>query len=284
MSTHRCRSTLFAPATRPDLAEKLPRSDPDIVVLDLEDAVPADSKVAARDMAASSVATLRSTAPRCQLFIRVNSPASEWFADDLDSLEGPTAAALDGVVVPKIEHPAHVEDVRYGLGAAGAGDLRLFAGIETVAGVVSSTDICRAGVDLVYFGAEDYIADLGGVRTAEGDEVLLARSTVAIAARVAGVPAIDQVVTAFGDDDLFRSDAAKGRSLGYRGKLCIHPAQVPLANEAFSPSEADLEHARGVIAAYEAGAGGGVGAVAYDGQMIDEPLVAQARSVIDSAE
>ncbi len=280
----RCRSVLFAPATRPDLARKLPRSGPDMVVIDLEDAVPADAKETARATAAESVAALRATDSRCAVFIRVNGPASEWFADDLATLAGTTAAALDGVVVPKIEQPAHVEDARYGLAAVGAGDLALFAGIETVAGVISSTDVCRAGIDFVYFGAEDYIADLGGVRTEEGDEVLLARSSVAIAARGAGIPATDQVVTAYRDDDLFRADAAKGRSLGYRGKLCIHPAQVALANAVFSPSAAQLAHARGVIAAYEARSTGGVGVVSYEGQMIDEPLVAQARAVIGSAD
>lgn len=280
---NRCRSVLFAPATRPDLSEKLPRSQPDVVVIDLEDAVPAEAKEGARTTAAGSIAALRASGVDCAMFLRVNGPASTWFADDMASLSGETSAALDGVVVPKIDQPGHVEDARYGLAAAGASHLALFAGIETVAGVVSSTDICRAGIDLVYFGAEDYIADLGGVRTPGGDEVLLARSSVAIAARTAGIPAVDQVVTAYQDNDLFDTDAAKGRSLGYRGKLCIHPSQVPLANAAFSPSEQQLEHARGVIDAYQAGAAKGIGAVSYDGQMIDEPLVARARAIIQAA-
>jgi citrate lyase subunit beta/citryl-CoA lyase len=141
-------------------------------------------------------------------------------------------------------------------------------------------DVLVAGVDAVSFGAEDYIADLGGVRTPSSREVLYARSRVALAARVAGVTSLDQVVVAFGDDATFRADAAEGRAIGYRGKLCIHPSQVPLANEVFGHTDAEVERAHRVLAAYEASSRAGAGVTVVDGQMVDEPMARLARAVL----
>jgi citrate lyase subunit beta/citryl-CoA lyase len=135
-------------------------------------------------------------------------------------------------------------------------------------------------VVVAYFGAEDYIADLGGVRTLGSTEVLYARSRVALAARLAGVLAVDQVVTRLDADDHFLTDAAEGRALGYRGKLCIHPAQVALAHRAFSPSPEELDRARRLVAAYEDAMARGEAAIAFEGQMVDEPLARHARAVI----
>ena len=137
-------------------------------------------------------------------------------------------------------------------------------------------ELLRPPVAGAYFGAEDFIADMGGVRTASSTEVVYARSRVALAARVAGVLAIDQVVTHFGDEDGFLADAARGTPLGYRGKLCIHPAQVTLANRAFSPSPEEIDRARRLLAAYEDAAARGEAAIAFEGQMVDEPLARHA--------
>ncbi len=118
---------------------------------------------------------------------------------------------------------------------------------------------------------------MGGRRTAAGTEVLYARSQVALAARLAGVAALDQVVTAVRDDTAFRADAAQARALGYRGKLCIHPQQVPLAHEAFSPSETEVAHARRVIEASADGVG------LLDGEMVDDVHVRMARATLARA-
>jgi len=118
------------------------------------------------------------------------------------------------------------------------------------------------------------------VRTAGGTEVLYARSRVALAARLTGTVAVDQVVTAFGDDDAFVADAEQGRALGYRGKLCIHPAQVALAHRVFSPSEEELDRARRLLTAYERAVDEGRAAIAFEGQMVDEPLARQARAML----
>ena len=219
------RSVLFAGATRPDLVAKLARSGPDAVVVDLEDAVPAEAKPAARAALPELVASIEA-GPR--VFVRVNAPLSEWFEADLAA-----AAALEGiagVVVPKTETAAELARAREALGEGAA----VFAGLESARGVAECERILgEAAPDAAYFGAEDYIADVGGRRTAGGEEVLYARSRVALAARLAGVAAVDQVVVDFRDTAAFERDAEAARAIGYRGKLCIHPSQVPVANAVF---------------------------------------------------
>ena len=116
-----------------------------------------------------------------------------------------------------------------------------------------------------------------------GTEVLYARSRVALAARLAGVLAVDQVVTRLDAEDHFLADAALGRAIGYRGKLCIHPAQVTLANRAFSSSPEELERARRLLAAYDDAVARGEAAIAFEGQMVDEPLARHARAVLAAA-
>ena len=275
----RLRSLLIAPASRPDMCAKLPRSGPDGVVLDLEDAVAPAAKAEARTQARVAAAELRSLHPDLAVFVRVNSPGSEWFADDV--AEG-LAEDLTGVVVPKLESGAQVDQVLDALNQADRSHLRIMAGIETAAGVAQAADVLEhPQVSAAYFGAEDFITDMGGVRTDEGLEVIYARSQVALAARLAGVPLLDQVVTAFGDDERFLADAAVGRSIGYSGKICIHPAQVPLANQCFSPSPAERARARALLAVWDEALARGQASVAFEGQMVDEPLARRARALLD---
>ncbi len=275
----RLRSLLFAPASRPDMCAKLPRSGPDGVVLDLEDAVAPSAKSEARGQARATAVELRGQHPDLAIFVRLNPPGTEWFDDDVaDSL----AEELTGVVVPKLENAADVERVQVALAQSGLHRLRLLAGIETAAGVVQTADVLgHPRVEIAYFGAEDFITDMGGVRTDDGLEVLHARSQVALAARLAGVPVLDQVVTAFNDNERFLADAAVGRSIGYSGKLCIHPAQVPLANQCFSPSAEERERARALLAVWDEAQARGEASVAFEGQMVDEPLARRARALLD---
>ena len=261
---------------------KLPRSGPDGVVLDLEDAVPAEAKVDARAVVARAAEELRDGHPGLAVHVRVNAVPSEWFADDVATA---LVAGIAGVVVPKLESAEQVAIVADALDRQGLSDLLIVAGLETAAGVDRADEVTAdARVHAAYFGAEDYVADLGGVRTTEGTEVLYARSRVALAARLTGTLAIDQVVTDLSDEERFRADAAVGRSLGYRGKLCIHPAQVAWAHEAFSPSADELDRARRLLAAYDAAVADGSAAIAFEGQMVDEPLARQARTLLDSAD
>ncbi len=275
LAQRRLRSALFAPASRPDLLAKLPRSRPDGVIIDLEDAVAPDAKPAARPHAAAAARDLRREHPEMVILLRVNAVNTEWFAADMAEAVVPE---LSGVVVPKLDSAASLEKVieRF----AGVSPLPVVAGIETVAGVEYAVEVLRPPVEGLYFGAEDYVVDLGGVRTPGNAEVLYARSKVAAAARLCGVSALDQVVVSLKDEDRFKADAAEGRALGYGGKLCIHPAQVPWANEMFSPSAAERERASRLLEIYEQAKAEGKGAVAFEGQMVDEPLARQARAVL----
>lgn len=273
----RLRSLLFAPAVRPDLVAKMPSTGADMIVIDLEDATPVSAKDEARAEIAALVAGAAGQVP---VSVRVNDPSTPWFGDDISALP----VGLAAVVVPKVETTDGLDLVADSLAAAGHADLPVLAGIETALGVADArATLGHSVVAAAYFGAEDYIADMGGVRTATNHEVLYARSQVVLAGRLAGVPTLDQVVTDFRDHERFRAEGAEARALGYVGKLCIHPAQVTLANEAFTPSPEEIERARRLVAAYDRASAEGVAAIDFEGQMVDEPLARQARRLLSLA-
>jgi citrate lyase subunit beta / citryl-CoA lyase len=269
----RARSLLFMPASQAGMIAKIPRIAPDVAVADLEDAVAAGDKERARDIAVAAIDALERPAPTTVL-IRVNPVGTPWF-------DGDVAAAADcaaaGIVVPKLATPHELSQVRQVLAEHSWSDALLIAGLETALGVADARSLLAHGVSAVYFGAEDYIADIGGRRTRAGAEVLYARSRVALAAHLAGLPALDQVVTDLADDEHFLADAASGRDLGYQGKMCIHPRQVPLAHQVFTPTPAELSHAREIVAA------GRAGVAVLDGQMVDDVHVRMARAVLARA-
>ena len=273
------RSLLFAPGNRADVLAKLPRSTPSAAVIDLEDAVPPDRKVEARAIAHQVAPGL---VDKVHLFVRINAPDTDHFAVDVaDGLP----AGLTGVAVPKLESVAAVDAVAAALDAAGHPDLPIVAGLETVAGVVDARTVTtHPRVRWCYFGAEDYIADLGGVRTLGNHEVAVARAQVAQAAHLGGIQAIDMVVADFGDDDRFRREAIEARTLGFSGKLCIHPSQVPIATEAFRPSAHELAWATAVAEAYDAALATGDASIAVNGEMVDEPVARRARALLAAAD
>lgn len=269
------RSLLFAPANRLDLVAKFPGSRADCVAVDLDDGTPAAERPSARATLARAVA---SAAGRAPVFVRVNEIGSHDFADDMAAVRG-TAAA--GVVVPKIADAQSVASVLETLGEG----RRIIAGIESISGALSATAITAASPEIaaVYFGAEDFGAEMGARRTLEGSEVLYARSRVVLAAKAARVPAVDQAVIQIRDDAQYRRDAEMGRNLGYDGKLCLNPRQTQLANEIFAPSTAEVDRAKRLIAAYEAARRQGLGAIDFEGQMVDGPLLKNAQAIVAAA-
>lgn len=268
----RVRSVLFMPGTRPDMISKIPRIAPDVAVVDLEDAVAAADKDRSRSVAGAAIDTL--PPDPAVVLVRVNRVGSPWFAEDLAMAAG---CAATGVVVPKLDSVAQLEQVHAELDRLSWPSAIVVAGVETTLGVADARTVLAAGVSAAYFGAEDFIADIGGRRTAGGTEVLYARSQVCLAAYLCGVPAIDQAVVTFGDADSFRADARAGADLGYQGKICIHPAQVALAHAIHTPDAAQVAHARAVV---EAGA---AGVAVIDGQMIDDVHIRMARLVLARA-
>lgn len=278
MLPRRLRSLLFAPAVRPDLLRKMPRTDADAIVIDLEDATPPDAKDTGRVEMRSAVADLAGQLP---ILVRVNDDTTPWHDDDLDSL--PTEG-LAGLVMPKIETIAGLDSLAARLADRGL-DMPVIGGVETALGVADARSLLAHDlISAAYFGAEDFIADLGGVRTASNDEVAYARAQVALAGRLAEVTVVDQVVADFTDDDRCRRECLEARSMGYGGKLCIHPSQVAIANAAFLPSSEEIDRARRLLEAYDDAKAQGVASVAFEGQMVDEPVAVQARRVLAQAD
>jgi citrate lyase subunit beta / citryl-CoA lyase len=278
--TTRLRSLLFAPAVRPDLLRKLPRSGADGVVIDCEDATPAGFKEEGRRNALEVGGDLVAAGER--VFVRVNGVDTPWFAEDVVS-GVPDGAA--GVVVPMIESLEQLDRMESLIERTGRAGLPVIGGLETALGVATARQLLdHRVVTGAYFGAEDFIADMGGRRTDSNVEVLYARAEVALAGRLAGIPVLDQVVVAYRDDARFTREANEARAMGYAGKLCIHPAQVELAHAVFTPSADEVLAAKALVAAAEAASRSGSGVIVVDGRMIDGPLVEQARSVIAAAE
>jgi citrate lyase subunit beta/citryl-CoA lyase len=246
---------------------KAPRSSPDAIAVDLEDAVAPGDKDEARRTAVAAVEDLPDDG--ALVLIRVNPPGTPWFDDDVEAVAGTRA----GVVLPKYEEPAQLRDLRERLG-----EREVVVGIETARGVAGARELL-AETDVLagYFGAEDFIASVGGRRTPSSREVLFARSEVLLAARLGGVGALDQAVVTVRDAESFRADAAEGRDLGYDGKICIHPAQVTLAHEVFTPSDEEIAHARDVVEAGRAGVG------VVNGEMVDDVHLRMAAAVLARA-
>ncbi|MGQ0535703.1 MAG: HpcH/HpaI aldolase/citrate lyase family protein [Methanobacteriota archaeon] len=271
------RSVLFTPGTRTDRWRKALGGPADVAVADLEDAVPPSEKASAR----KAVAEALSSAPAgtTERAVRINAWPGEWAQGDVDWI---APRSPDLVVVPKVESVDAVRSLEAALRAHGcqAGLLLLF---ETARGVLDAPALAAASshVRAVAFGAEDYAASVGARRTAEGLEVLWARSRVVAAAAAAGVDAIDQVFVGIDDAEGLETDARFGARLGYRGKQVIHPKQVEVVHRALRPSDAEVAWAHAVVAA--AGDAKEAGVVVVEGRMIDRPLILQAERVLAMA-
>ncbi|MDG2026509.1 MAG: CoA ester lyase [Acidimicrobiales bacterium] len=274
----RLRSLLFAPAVRPDLVAKMPATGADLIAIDLEDATPVIAKA---DAHASLPDLMASVSGQIAVSVRVNDPTTEWFDDDVAALPDGLAA----IVVPKVETVEGLDRVAAALAHHGRADVPVVAGIETALGVADARlTLAHPAVGAAYFGAEDFIADMGGVRTASNHEVHMARSQVALAARLADVPALDQVVADFRDGDRSRREGEEARAMGFGGKLCIHPSQVIIANDVFTPSPEDLDRAHRLLEAYERASAEGLAAIDFEGEMVDEPVARQARRLLSLAD
>ena len=304
------RSLLFSPGDRPELLRKAAGTAADVCCFDLEDAVVSDQKDTARaavrevladpafDPDAEVCVRLTATEPATDLDALVSGAPRDASLDaDLDS--GPHADAdpepdsdsrgdagslrLDAVMLPKVESARQVDRVAALCGDRGIEPV-VFALVETAEGVLSARSIAGASAtSALVFGAEDLAADIGATRTADGTEVLHAREHVVLAASAADVDAIDTVYTDFSDEDGLREETRFAATLGYDGKLAIHPAQVDPINEAFTPDPERIEWARSVLAAREAADREDRGVFQVDGEMIDAPLLAQAERIADRA-
>ncbi|WP_143528147.1 HpcH/HpaI aldolase/citrate lyase family protein [Rubrobacter xylanophilus] len=294
------RSLLAVPGSSLRMAEKALASGADGVFLDLEDAVAPEEKSGARARVVEAMKEL-DWGGRRRLF-RMNAPDTPYFHRDLMEVVGGAGGAVDAVLVPKVRCAEDLYAVDLLLRAIEAeaglepGSVGLEAQIESVEGLSNAVEIARATSRLsaLHFGPGDYAASAGMPQRSIGvadewDEVYgadrfhYAMHHVVVAARVAGVRALDGPVADYRDEEGLRRSSLKARSLGFDGKWCIHPAQIGVVNEIFSPTEEEVAWAKMVVAAYQAAEAAGSGALAVDGQMVDAASIRMARNTLERA-
>ena len=280
------RSLLFVPGNRPNMLEKALSLIPDAYVPDMEDSVPIEEKVNARDVTASFLSRMAEAGPF--VIPRVNSLDTGLLEDDLAAVVGPH---IFGISVGKIQSVGDIEQVsgmmedletQIGLDP---GQMKLIPWIETAKAIVNAFEICAASPRIVgvAFGAEDFTNDMGIERTEDDSEIVYPRSIVGVAARAADVLALDTPYFGLGDPAGLRQDALAARKYGFVGKFAVHPAQIDVINEAFSPSATEIENARRVVAAFEEAERAGRGSTSLDGRVIDMPVVKRARNLLEMA-
>jgi citrate lyase beta subunit len=272
MSLATARSLLFAPGHEERKLQKALAAGADAVVADLEDAVPAGEKEAARAVARR---VLEGRATRSLVAVRPNAVGTAHWEADLEAVSG---LELDALVLPKATPEA--------VTALGPDGPPVIAIVETALGLRQAFETARLPrVAALVLGAVDLGAELGLEPRADGLEVLYARSQLVVDSAAAGIGSpFDLVHLDIRDDEGLEAEARLARSLGFRGKACIHPAQIEIVNRVFSPTEEEQEHARRVIEAYEHALADGRGVVALDGEMIDLPVVERARRVLAETE
>ncbi|MBL8163960.1 MAG: CoA ester lyase [Anaerolineae bacterium] len=280
------RALLFMPGDDRRKIEKGAGLGADSIIMDLEDGVALTNKAAARQSILTALHEVNFG--RSERLVRLNPAASELEADDLHiTLPG----RPDGYVLPKVEAAWQVQEVSARIEDAErehgwpAGAIRLLALIETAKGVVNIREISESDhrLDALIFGAEDLAGDIGATRTPEGREVFYARSAVVIHAKAHGLQAIDTVHIGLNDLDGLAAQTREALHMGYTGKLAIHPRQVEIIHQIFTPSPEETQQAMRLIRAHEEHQAAGSGAFELDGRMVDMPLVRAAETVLARA-
>ena len=291
------RSLLAVPATKQNMVEKALASEADAVFLDLEDAVAPDDKAGARGDIVRAVQEF-DWGGRQKIF-RANALDTPYFYRDLIEVVEAAGEFLDAVMIPKVNRPEDLHAVSVLLSQLelatnlDVGEIKLEAQIESAEGLTNADAIARATnrLEALHFGPGDFAASVRMPQTSIGtmdewDEAYpghrfhYAMQRIVVAARAAGLRVLDGPVADYGDEEGLRHSSLLARSLGFDGKWCIHPAQIPIVNEAFSPTEKEVEWAEKVVAAYEEANAAGSGSVSVDGQMVDAASIRLARNTL----
>ena len=260
---------------------------PDVYVPDMEDSVPVSEKANARHTIASYLPRLADAGPA--VLPRVNSLETGLLEEDVAAVAGPYIMGVSAGNVGSADDVGRVADAlarverKVGLPP---GRIRLVPWIETALAVQHAYEICAASprIVAVAFGAEDFATDMGIPRSDDGAEAAYSRSVVCVAARAAGVLALDTPFFGVHDLEGLRREAEAARRFGFRGKFAIHPSHIQDVNEAFSPTSEEIEHARRVVEASDAAEQSGKGATSLDGRVIDAPVVKRARALLETAD
>ncbi len=282
------RSILFVPSIVERFVQRAPEAGADVICLDLEDSVPPAEKAKARAMAAKAIETMPRTG--YATFVRVNGAHTGLLEDDLLAIVRP---GLDAIVLSKtvsaetVERSDHYLTILERQGGMEPGTVGIVPLVESAQGILSCPEICAASPRLVgaSLGAEDLAADIGLQRSKAAGELEWPRARLANAAAAAGVVAIDTPEPDYTDSEHLERDARFARSLGFRGKYCIHPSQVDVINRIFSPSEREIAESREIVRLLdEEGIAKGRAAIPANGRMIDTPTYWQAKRLLQWAE
>ena len=272
------RTLLFAPGSRPELLAKAQLGDADAMIFDLEDSVPLNAK----DEARKNIADALAAGLKKPMFLRISNPRAGDFMADLQVLANASSLLnVAGIVLPKADDAEDIQAVAKALKVVESkhnmqeGTLSILPLIETCLGLRNGFDIAKAsprviGMALASAEQGDFMDDLGGRWTPRSLALAYPRSKLVVDARAAGVQwLVDGVFMNLKDTDMLREECLIARELGFVGKMAIHPTQVDVMHTVFSPSELEVAYARGLIAAFRDGEARGVGAVKYEGMMVD---------------
>ena len=283
------RTALFVPGNRPDRVDKAVRTAADVVIIDLEDAVPYSQKNETRPVVREKVMEY----PDRPVFVRTNALDTEFFEEDLDAV---VVEGLACIIVPKVEAAAQILEINQSLlkieenKVLRAGSVSIIALIESALGVENAFQIVSQRTDpqrlfTAAFGAADFALDMGFEITKTGEELVYPRARIAVACRAAGVePPLDTpFMIDLKDLEALEADTKRACQLGFQGKLCIHPNQIDICNRLFSPTKGDIEYAQKVIQAFDAAEADGTAAIQVEGNFIDYPMVERCRRILKIA-
>lgn len=279
------RTMMFVPGNNPGMMQDAFIYGPDSIMLDLEDSVTLAEKDTARLLVYNALKTI--DYGNIEMVVRINPLSTPYGRKDIEAV---VKAGVDVVRMPKTETAdevreveAEIEKVEKEIGCVGR--TKIMAAIESALGVVNAYAIATASLRMmgIALGAEDYCANLKTQRTPEGIELLLARQTIVVAARAAGIDCIDTVFSNLNDMEGFRREVELIKKLGFDGKSIINPRQIEIVNEVFTPSQKDIDKAVAIVGALHEAARRGSGVIALNGKMIDKPVVIRAQHTIDLA-
>lgn len=285
MRVHANRSYLFAPGNHERRVEKALGLGADVVILDLEDAVAISEKRSTRELINKTLEQPRN----CAVFVRVNAYDTEFCYGDICSI---VSENLDGIVLPKLERLEDLRSIDWLLGnleqerGLPNGSIDLMPIIETAVGLVNIREIAGADtrVKRLAFGGGDYTRDLGMEWTLKEDELLPVRSEMVLASRFGKLePPVDTVFIHIKEHDAFRSSCSNILGLGFQGKMCIHPDQVPVTNETFTPDPEEVKWSQRVIDEFAKAEKAGIASIQVDGYFVDYPIVEKAQRTVDIA-
>jgi citrate lyase subunit beta / citryl-CoA lyase len=276
------RSVLYMPGANARALEKARGLPADCLILDLEDAVAPDAKADARERVAEAVRA-RGFGPR-EVVIRVNAIETQWGLADLESA---VAAGPDAILIPKVSRPGDIVSAAKILAARQAPpELKLWAMMETPAAILDAGAIAASGNRLacLVLGTNDLLKETRARPDARRFAVTPWLSSCVLAARANGLDVLDGVYNDFKDGAGFRAECDQGRSLGMDGKTLVHPSQIAICNEIFSPSDDEIAWSRSVIAAFDRPETAGAGVITLEGRMVERLHLEMARRTVAIAE